>query len=149
MIYDKLDNIDFYKGLSDDIYEGLVFLKKATPDIANGTYQLNPRVKAVVSEYDTKTKNEHGYEAHKRFIDIQCTLKGYERIDCLPLDNLVEKDPYNDEKDVTFYTSDFQSHKMIVGDGYFVILFPIDGHMPKLCLEKPEGVKKVVIKIEL
>ncbi len=31
MIYDKLDNIEFYQGLSDDIYIGLSFLKQVEP----------------------------------------------------------------------------------------------------------------------
>lgn len=149
MIYDKLDNIEMYKGLSEDIYEGLVFLKNKAIDAENGTYQLNPRVKAVVSEYDTKTQNLHGFEAHKRFVDIQCTVKGLERIDCLPLDCLDTTEPYNEEKDVAFFSSKCQPHKLVVGNGFFVILFPIDGHMPKLCLDEPAAVKKVVIKVEL
>lgn len=51
MIYDKIDNIDLYKGLSEDIYLGLEFLKKATPEIENGVHEISPRVKAIVSEY--------------------------------------------------------------------------------------------------
>lgn len=33
------------------------------PDIANGVYEINPRVKAIVSEYTTKEINGNGYEA--------------------------------------------------------------------------------------
>ncbi len=66
MIYDSLSNISTYKDLSQDIYSGLLFLQQASPDIAIGTYQINPRVKAIVSEYETKVKNEGGYEAHRK-----------------------------------------------------------------------------------
>lgn len=69
MIYDKIDNIELYKGLSEDINLGLEFLKKATPDIENGVHQITPRVKAIVSEYETQEVNEYGYEAHKEYID--------------------------------------------------------------------------------
>lgn len=65
MVYDKIDNIETYKGLSDDIYEGLKFLKNASPDLACGVHEINPRVKAIVSEYETKAVNENGYEAHR------------------------------------------------------------------------------------
>ena len=71
MVYDKIDNIETYKGLSEDIYEGLRFLQNATLDLACGVHEINPRVKAIVSEYETKAVNENGYEAHKKFIDIQ------------------------------------------------------------------------------
>jgi beta-galactosidase beta subunit len=66
MIFDHISNIAVYKDLSPDIYEGLMFLQQATPDLAPGTYQISPRVKAIVSEYETKVENEVGYEAHRK-----------------------------------------------------------------------------------
>ena len=68
MIFDHLSNISLYKNLSPDIYAGLEFLKQISSDIAPGTYQLTPRVKAIVSEYETKVKNEVGFEAHRKNI---------------------------------------------------------------------------------
>lgn len=84
MIFDHITNLSTYKTLSADIFEGLHFLQQVSPDIAIGTYQINPRVKAIVSEYETKVKNEVGYEAHRKNIDIQYLLRGEERIACLP-----------------------------------------------------------------
>lgn len=106
MIYDNIANIDTYKGLSSNIYEGLKYLQQASPDIAPGTYQINPRVKAIVSEYETKVQNEVGYEAHRKNIDIQYLLKGEERVACLPIEKLQETMPYSEEKDAAFYTAD-------------------------------------------
>ena len=65
MIYDKIENIEIYKGLTEDIYEGLRFLKQASDSVEVGVYEISPKVKAVVSEYETKSRNENGYEAHK------------------------------------------------------------------------------------
>lgn len=149
MIYDSLSNIEFYKGLSDDIYEGLVFLKNVKPSIENGVYQINPRVKAIVSEYETKMENENGYEAHRKNIDIQYLLSGEERIACLPIERLKETKAYNEETDAAFYSADLMPQEMTIGNGYFAIFFPQDGHMPQLCVDKPKKVKKVVIKIEI
>jgi len=39
--------------------------------------------------------------------------------------------------------------ELILGNGYFAIFFPQDGHMPQLCVENPEPVKKVVIKVRI
>ena len=133
MIYDNLSNIELYKGLSPDIYEGLKFLRETDANIANGVYQINPRVKAIVSEYETKAKNEYGYEAHKKYIDIQFTLKGQK--------------PYSEEKDAAFFSTSVFPQEMVIGDKYFAIFFPQDGHMPQLCKDEPQMVKKVVVKI--
>ena len=149
MIYDSLNNIDLYKVLSTDIYTGLLFLQQAKTDIENGTYLLSPRVKAIVSEYETKRDNECGYEAHKKYIDIQCVLKGQERAACLPIEKLLETKPYSEEDDAAFYTAEIkhQPSYLSLQPGYFAIFFPQDGHMPQLCVEEPQLVKKVVVKV--
>lgn len=149
MIYDNLSYIELYKGLSPDIYEGLKFLKEADGNIANGVYQINPRVKAIVSEYETKTKNKYGYEAHKKYIDIQITLNGQERVACLPIERMSEEKPYSEETDAAFYSANVSTQEMTIGDGYFAIFFPQDGHMPQLCIDKPQIVKKVVVKVQI
>ena len=105
MIYDKIDNIETYKGLSEDIYEGLKFLKNATLDLACGVHVINPRVKAIVSEYEKKAVNENGYEAHRKFIDSQYLLDGSERNCCLPIEKLNETKPYLEVNDA-FYETD-------------------------------------------
>ena len=151
MIYDKLDNISFYKGISTDIYEGLLFLNAASKDLENGVYVLNPRVKAIVSEYTTKKINEHGYEAHREYIDIQYLIFGEEKIYCLPLEYLKEIKPYNEEKDAAFYYKEasINPQELLIGNGYFTVLYPQDGHMPQMCINEPNKVKKVVVKVKL
>ena len=39
--------------------------------------------------------------------------------------------------------------ELLLGDSYFAILFPQDGHMPLLCVDKPKPVKKVVVKVKI
>lgn len=149
MIYDKIKNIALYKGLSDDIYAGLEYLKDLSPDIAPGTYEINPRVKAFISEYTTKPENENGYEAHRQFIDIQYLISGKERIKCLPLEYLKETKAYSAENDAAFYEENgVKPSDLLLGNGYFTIFFPQDAHMPCLSVEAPSKVKKVVIKVK-
>lgn len=176
LLYDKIENIELYKGLSDDIYAGLKYLKDMTPDVEPGTYEINPRVKAIVSEYTTKPVNENGYEAHRKNIDIQYLLRGTEKIACLPVDELQETKPYNPSTDAAFYAAPRHlspvncpldpvalhlqvkelstvnchlSSDLLLGNGSFSIFFPQDAHMPQLCIDVPEPVKKVVIKIKI
>ena len=148
MIFDHLTNILTYKALSPDIFAGLEYLQQLSPAITPGTYQLTPRVKAIVSEYETKVKNEVGFEAHKKNIDIQYLLKGEERIACMPIEKLTETEPYSEEKDAAFYAAEgVVVQTMTIGGGYFAIFFPQDGHMPQLCVDEPKKVKKVVVKV--
>ena len=150
MIYDKLDNIDIYKGISDDIYAGLQYLRVIDADIASGTYQINHRVKAIVSEYETKAENKYGFEAHRKNIDIQYLVKGEEKISSLPLEYLKESKTYDEKIDAAFYVErGIKPQDLLLGNGFFAILFPQDGHMPQLCVNTPGIVKKVVVKVKI
>lgn len=150
MVYDKINRIAFYKGLSTDIYEGLLYLNAATKELEDGVYIINPRVKAIVSEYTTKKNNEHGYEAHREYIDIQYLICGAERICCLPLEYLKEIKPYNEEREAAFYEeARIKPQELLLGNGYFAIFFPQDGHMPQLCVDEPKLVKKIVVKVKI
>lgn len=149
MIFDHINNTETYKGLSPDIYEGLKFLRHASKELAVGVYEITPRVKAIVSEYETKQVNEYGYEAHKKNIDIQYLLQGEERIACMPIEKLTETEPYSEAKDAAFYAAEgVRAQEMTMGHGFFAIFFPQDAHMPQLCVAEPMMVKKVVIKVE-
>ncbi len=141
MIYDKLDNIALYKSLSIDIYDGLQFLNASTKDLETGVYVINPRIKAIVSEYITKEANENGYETHRDYIDIQYLLKGEEKVYCLPLEYLKETKAYDKAIDAAFYKEgEVEPVELLLGNGYFAILFPQDGHMPQLYIGKGRNV---------
>ncbi len=150
MIYDKIDNLETYAGISDDICLGLEWLRDVNPDIEKGVYELSPRVKAIVSEYNTKDVNENGYEAHIDYIDIQYIVSGTEKICCLPLEILRETKAYSKDIDAAFYeNTSVKPQEILIGKGYFAIFFPQDGHMPCLMVDKPADVKKVVVKVKI
>lgn len=150
MIYDNINNLNTYSGISDDIRLGLEYLYDLKNNTAVGVYELSPRVKAIVSEYSTKRENEYGYEAHRQFIDIQYLLSGTEKICSLPLEYLKETKAYSEENDAAFYKEEsVRPQELLLGNEYFAIFFPQDGHMPQLCVKEPILVKKVVIKVEV
>lgn len=140
--------MEIYAGISEDIRLGLEWLRDVNPDIEKGVYELSPRVKAIVSEYTTKEVNENGYEAHRKFIDIQYLLKGDEKNCCLPIEKLKETKAYNEEIDVAFYESETSAQELMLGNGYFAIYWPQDGHMPCLNAKGSEIVKKIIIKVQ-
>ena len=150
MIYDKIENWETYAGVSEGIQEGLAYLKQMSPEVAVGVYEISPRAKAIVSEYTTKLVNENGYEAHREYIDIQYLLFGEELLASAPLEYLKETKPYSKDCDAAFFAEgEAAPQHLPLGNGYFAILFPQDGHMPQLALNEPVAVKKVVVKVKI
>lgn len=65
MVYDKIDNLQQYLRLSEDIAVALRYLQSLGKDVVNGAYQINENVKSIVCEYSTKVVNENDFEAHE------------------------------------------------------------------------------------
>lgn len=146
MIYDHIKNISLYKGLSPALDTGLDYMLSASEMLENGVSLLNDGVKAIISEYSTKVFNENGYEAHRRYIDIQYPLVGLEKVKCCPLEFLAPNTPYNEENDYVLF-KDNEGVTLTIGNGYFLVLFPEDGHMPQLCVDNPTFIKKLTLKV--
>lgn len=149
MIFDHISNIERYKNLGFGIYQGLMFIKNQNENCALGRHQLQDENYANVEEYTTKIVNPNGYEAHKKYIDIQFLLKGKEKILSIPrekIDNEISQQ-YDETRDIMFFnTINTENQSFIIGDGYFVIFFPEDAHQPQLAYKNPELVKKIVVK---
>jgi YhcH/YjgK/YiaL family protein len=167
MIYDHIKNIGLYKGLTPALDVALNYIANVSADVEVGTHLLENGVKAVVSAYETSLVNPKGYEAHRKYADIQLCVMGTELIRCKPLPQVVETIPYDEAKDAARYTDStradcpatdnlgaacpgtgFPAADLVIGDGYFLVVFPDDAHEPGLA---PGGhcapVKKVVMKV--
>lgn len=150
MIYDNIKNIARYEHLLPGIAEGLRFLAEAQTDLATGRINLNGENFANVDVYTTKHVNAVGYEAHRKYIDIQFLLLGEETVFVRNLEDLECTMEYDAERDVAFYRHDDKlATTVTLGNGYFVILFPEDAHEPQHCTNNPMEVKKVVVKVAI
>ena len=66
---------------------------------------------------------------------------------CKPLAQVAETIPYNEASDAAWY-ADCPGIDTVIGDGYFLLVFPEDAHEPGLAPGGVPGpVKKVVIKV--
>jgi len=147
MIYDHIKNIGLYKGLSPALDLALEYIETVTPDVEVGSHPLALGVKAVVSEGTTSLVNPKGYEAHRKYADVQLALVGMELIRCKPLPQVVETIPYDEAHDAARY-ADCPGADLVIGDGYFLVVFPDDAHEPGLAPGGvPAPVKKVVMKV--
>jgi len=152
MIFDSAKNLDFYRSLGvDGRYEKAVdFLKNTDLEsLAPGKYEIDGKnVFANVTEYTTVPWEEAKYEAHHNYTDIQYMISGSETMTYARIDELTEKVPYNDEKDVVFYDNENPGLKVVVKAGEYMIFNPWDGHKPKAAAGEPAMIKKVIVKIK-
>ncbi|SET76974.1 YhcH/YjgK/YiaL family protein [Lacrimispora sphenoides] len=152
MIFDSAKNLDFYRGLGvDGRYEKAVDFLKNTDlvSLAPGKYEIDGKnVFANVTEYTTVPWEEAKYEAHHNYTDIQYVISGSETMTYARIDELNEKVPYNEEKDVVFYDNENPGLKVVVKAGEYMIFNPWDGHKPKAAAGEPALIKKVIVKIK-
>ncbi len=116
--------------------------------LADGRHEItSDGVYANVQEYESKL--ESVYEAHRKYIDIQCVVSGQEyiyveNIDCV-------SDPvsdYSEKKDIQFFRTASKPKEVLADKDNFVILFPYQAHMPCMAIDgKPVHIRKVVVKI--
>jgi len=148
MIFDTIDNADFYTNLSPHIKKGLEFLKASTNlnELPIGRNEINgEQVFALVQEYDTKAFNRDLWEAHKKYFDIQFIVKGSEVIKLSRIEDIIPNTKYHKDGDYWLFSGD--GHSLKLTENQFIILSPQDVHQPGVFLENtPEKVRKIVVK---
>lgn len=147
MIIDLLDRIDLYHGLGPRIAHALRWAREQDlTALGLGRHEIDgDALFALVSEYTTKPLAEGRWEAHRKYLDLQCVGAGRELIGYAPLSTLSCGD-YITEKDISWHTGD--GSFMLMEPGRFMLLWPGDGHMPGIAADTASPVRKVVLKIE-
>ncbi len=104
-----------------------------------------------LQRYETRLHEECRPESHKKYIDIQYLVEGEEYIGWCPLSpDLRVVEPYDEERDITFYNCLVPESEILLQPGSFAVLFPDDVHSPQGAVDgKPMGVTKVVVKISV
>ena len=147
MVIDKIANAGLYTGMHALFIKAFDFLQNT--DLVNtesGKYVLEgDRLFAMVQEYDSRNIEDCKLEAHRKYIDIQYIVSGEELIGVDLLKDQPSKEGYNENNDVIFFEADSSLIKM--ESGMFAIFYPNDLHMPGAKVNRPEKVKKVVVKI--
>ena len=147
MIIDVLENANLYREVNNKFNKAFNFLRNMDLLRLNpGKYEIEgTSIYAIVDNYFTRPKEEGLWEAHRRYIDIQFVVKNKEQMGYANLDQMQNYTEYDQEKDILFFKG--TGSYFIISPGTFVILTPQDVHMPGIVIEKPEAVKKIVLKI--
>jgi len=150
MIFDNLSNCAQYYSL-EGLKKGFEFLLNTDlKNLKDGRYEIDgDRVFANIQSLKTKPKEDKKWEVHRKYIDIQYVISGYE---CMGFGLLEDfktvKEAYNDSKDVEFLDGG-KFNYVNVKEGNFTVFYPNDVHAPMLAVDEPLNIKKVIVKIIL
>lgn len=149
MIYDSLQNIARYKGLSANMDVALDFiLSKGLDALSAGKHLIQGEdVFVLMNAYETKDVKDCPIETHKKYIDIQVMLEGTERFGHAFLGQQKVIEGYHSEKDIIFYEASMDY--LVFSKGQFAVFYPSDMHQPGIAVNEPIAVKKAVFKVRV
>lgn len=148
MIFDTLDHIDAYKGIHPGVFKGLAILRDTDFSVLEDTryYVDGEDLFFFLTTYETQSVNDTP-EAHVKYIDIQCLLYGKEHMNVGALEEMTDEVMPRPEGDIRFYHG--PTDTVTLRPGKFAVLFPGDAHAPNIAVDKPEKVRKVVVKVKV
>lgn len=150
MFHDQLKNWRKLKQ-AQPFKAGFEFLEKTDlPTMPLGRHDIEgDALYALVQKGSSRPPAEGKFEAHQKYIDIQYLVSGLEIIQVAPVASLKIVTPYDDSKDIAFYSHPEKFDSIIMHPGTFAVLFPEDGHMPLCHSGGPHELFKVVVKVKV
>lgn len=150
MVMDQIRNAQAYYGLHPLMKEAFAFIRSFCENpLADGRYELcGDRLYAMVSNYQPGPREEPCYEAHDRYIDIQCMISGSEYQWYAARDQVSVSVPYEEEKDIGFYKYDGAGSRLHLTAGSFAIYFPQDAHLPSMEDGIAKECTRIVVKVK-
>jgi YhcH/YjgK/YiaL family protein len=148
VIIGTLSTSERYYALGDSFKKAFEFLKNNDiRDMEPGRYDIDgDKIYIFVQEYVSKTIDNCGLEAHRRYADVQYVAEGFEYFGYTGLEDagkpIAEYDP---KADAIFFEKECQYILLRKGD--FAIVFPEDAHMPQKRALVPTAVRKACIKV--
>lgn len=147
MIFDRISNWPLYFK-NPKFSEVFTELNKIDAETPNGTYNFDGFYFKVMT-YDTLLDGPI-IESHRKEVDIQILLSGYEGVRLFDSGSVSVSKPYDSDSDCEFYNAKGPNHSYVVlQPGYMGVFFPQDIHNPQLAIENnPANIKKIVIKVD-
>jgi len=150
MIVTDLSNIDHQVSMTPAIKKAIEFLCRTDiHSLPDGRVEIDgQKVFAIIQRYETVIANVPKLEYHKKYIDIQYVASGEEVIGWAPADEITVTEAYDADKDICFGTvPKGEITPVYMRSGQAAVLYPEDGHAPRLAAGAPSHVLKVVVKV--
>lgn len=106
------------------------------------------RVFAIVQRYETMAVDAPKFEGHRKYIDVQFIASGHEVIGWAPIEQVSITEAYDADKDICFgAVAEGTWTPVHLAAGQCAVLWPEDGHAPKLAADASSAVMKIVVKV--
>lgn len=150
MLVTDLNHIDRQLSMTAVFRKAIEFLRRLDiHNLTDGRMDIDgQQVFALVQQYETIKTDAPKFEYHRKYIDIQHIVSGKEVIGWTPVERMTITEAYDMEKDICFGTVPKEEITPVyLQAGQLAVLYPEDGHAPKLAAGAPSHVVKIVVKV--
>jgi biofilm protein TabA len=150
MIVIDLKHIEQQVPMTPALRKAFAFLRRQDIEtLPDGKTEIDgDRVFALVQRYETAAADAPKFECHRKYIDVQFIASGEETIGWAPIESLTITEAYHADKDACFGTVKSGRWTPVrLEAGQCAVLWPEDGHAPKLAGAAPCAVTKIVVKV--
>lgn len=149
MIVDRIENLEQYAHCIPAFSQVRDFLLRACrTELEEGRYDLGTDAAyGLIRRYRTQLPEQQRLEAHRDYIDLQLLLEGEETLLWQNIGALTPETDYGAQTDCRLYSGG--GMRVPLRKGVFVVLYPQDGHLPKLADGQSTEVRKAVVKIRV
>lgn len=147
MIYDKLANIQRYRGLHPNLDTAIEYIGCSLNAMPEHIDLDGAAVYGNIFTYSTVCENESFFEAHAQYADIQIMREGTERVAVSDV-SVLKEDEAHPDRDFWALSGDEEVSINLAPDS-FLIVFPGDAHKLKMQIGAPEVVTKSVFKVKV
>jgi YhcH/YjgK/YiaL family protein len=150
MIVSDLDHLEHQIASTPGLQKALAFLRSGDMRrLPDGRVEIDgDRVFALVQRYDTMITDAPKFECHRKYIDVQLIVSGEEVIGWAPLELMTITEAFDGGKDICFGTvATGKWTRAYLQAGQLAVLWPQDGHAPKLASNASSPVMKIVVKV--
>lgn len=146
MILDTIDNAERYYAMHPGFKAAFAWLRKQSAKLPAGRQEIDgARLYANVITEGGRGKARAKFETHRRYIDIQYVVDGFDLMGWRHLEAGMKGKGFDAAKDVELY-EDVPEWWLPVPAGHFVIFFPEDAHAP---MAGDDPMYKLVAKVEV
>jgi YhcH/YjgK/YiaL family protein len=152
MIVTDLQFIERQLLMTPQMRQAVEFLRRADLlDVPDGTVPINgKRVFAITQRYRTAHLDAPQFEYHRKYLDLQYVLAGEEIIGWAPATGMTPLFSYDEGQDICFgLMAPGKWSPVRLHAGQVAVLWPEDGHAPRLATERVCLVRKIVVKVAI
>jgi biofilm protein TabA len=150
MIVTDLQHIDQQIPMTHSMQQAIDFLRRTDLlDLPDGNVPVDgKRVFAILQRYRTAHFDAPKFEYHRKYIDLQYIVSGEEIIGWAPAAGMTASFDYDEGQDICFGLMEPGKWSPVrVVAGQLAVLWPEDGHAPRLATERVCLVRKIVVKV--